>query len=321
MSKTELDELGYKIRTTIINGENYQIAEIDKSGVVTEIPGKLIGAELFRNNMPAELRIYDAMTRNGHGPLLRISCENGDKEAERFLPPWKFKRYEAGLAVRLVPQDARAVICYQPLDIAADIARIRAVLEKTAKPQWVNEYMFDLSISQTNKKVWFFPGLANYLYVKKCTGIVTLNFNSPGFEAWPLSENARLKFPYDKLFLTWTAQSRKELLIYVSNQEIDREGYRPFYINYDSPDNVNVGDTSTQIVPTNATRKYLCIVNNSDTTIYLAIGQDAEVNKGVRLNANGGSFEMIRDNLSYQVVNGIHGAGVVNKQVTIEEAS
>lgn len=208
------------METLTIKGEKYQVAEINESGVITEIPGTLIGAELHRGDMPAELRIYDAMNRNGQKPLLKLTCENGDKEAERFLRPWQFKRYEAGLAARLVPSDAKAVICYQPLDIHADIARIRAILEKKAKPQWVNEYRFILTEAATNKKVWFFPGIAHYIFIKKCTGIVTAKLNSPNFPGWDLSENKQIKFPFDNLWLTWPAQTGEEIIIYVSNQNI-----------------------------------------------------------------------------------------------------
>lgn len=47
---------------------------------------------------------------------------------------------------------------------------------------------------------------------------------------------------------------------------------------------------STQIVAANAARAELTIVNDSDTVIYLALGVAAEASKGLRLNANGGSW-------------------------------
>lgn len=66
-------------------------------------------------------------------------------------------------------------------------------------------------------------------------------------------------------------------------------------------------NTSSEAVAENAEREYLLLVNDSDTAIYLAFGTAATVNSGVRLNANGGSFEMSRllGNLTQAQVNAI----------------
>jgi hypothetical protein len=54
-----------------------------------------------------------------------------------------------------------------------------------------------------------------------------------------------------------------------------------------------VGTTSTNpVLAANTSRKYALFVNDSDSVIYLKIGAAAEMNKGIRLNAGGGSFEM-----------------------------
>lgn len=76
---------------------------------------------------------------------------------------------------------------------------------------------------------------------------------------------------------------------------------------------------SRRIVAGRQWRRYLAIVNDSDTVIYLAVGEDAQVGRGIRLNASGGSFEMTDDNLSEQGVWGIH-AGTGVKSVTVQEA-
>jgi hypothetical protein len=78
--------------------------------------------------------------------------------------------------------------------------------------------------------------------------------------------------------------------------------------------------SSSQILAANTNRKGVVIVNDSDSTIYLSIGTAAEMNKGIRLNANGGSYEMDRLNLSTQAINGIHGASG-NKRVCVMEAT
>ena len=55
---------------------------------------------------------------------------------------------------------------------------------------------------------------------------------------------------------------------------------------------VTVLTTSTAVLSANATRRYALIVNDSDTVIYLSLGGTAVANTGIRLNANGGSYEM-----------------------------
>ncbi len=47
------------------------------------------------------------------------------------------------------------------------------------------------------------------------------------------------------------------------------------------------------VIDSNILRKYLILVNDSDTNMYLNLGTEAaETNKGIRLNANGGSYEI-----------------------------
>ena len=81
---------------------------------------------------------------------------------------------------------------------------------------------------------------------------------------------------------------------------------------------VDVGVASTQILAYNGARKYAAIVNDSDTAIYLAIDAAAVVNQGIRINANGGSYEILQADLVTDAIYGIHG-GVGNKRVTVVE--
>jgi len=78
---------------------------------------------------------------------------------------------------------------------------------------------------------------------------------------------------------------------------------------------VNVTTSSTTILSTNNDRRYALIVNDSDTTIYLALGGAAVLNQGIQLNANGGSYEINWTNLFRGQICGIHG-GSGNKVVT-----
>ena len=62
------------------------------------------------------------------------------------------------------------------------------------------------------------------------------------------------------------------------------------------------------------------LVNDSDTAIYLKLGADAVANQGIRLNANGGSYEMSRlhGNLYVGASNAIHGS-TGNKVLLVTE--
>jgi hypothetical protein len=56
---------------------------------------------------------------------------------------------------------------------------------------------------------------------------------------------------------------------------------------------VTVGNTSTAVLSAETNRTYALFINDSDETIYMSIdGTAAAANDGIRLNANGGSYEM-----------------------------
>jgi len=84
---------------------------------------------------------------------------------------------------------------------------------------------------------------------------------------------------------------------------------------------VSVADSSTTILSANDARKYALIVNDSDTTIYLALGAAAAVNRGIRINANGGAYEINWTNLFKGAIYGIHAAAGVTKNVTVVEGA
>lgn len=73
------------------------------------------------------------------------------------------------------------------------------------------------------------------------------------------------------------------------------------------------------ILAANAARLYALFVNDSDTIVYLSLGVAAVVNTGIRINANGGSYEMSRKqgNLYLGAVNGI--SGIAGKVVLVTE--
>lgn len=68
---------------------------------------------------------------------------------------------------------------------------------------------------------------------------------------------------------------------------------------------VAVQVTTTEILAANALRGDVDLVNDGDDPIYLARGNDAVLGSGIRLNGNGGSYHIGRNNLFLGAINGI----------------
>jgi hypothetical protein len=60
-----------------------------------------------------------------------------------------------------------------------------------------------------------------------------------------------------------------------------------------------VGAVSTKVLSINTARKYMVFTNDSDEAIYLSLGAAAVMNKGICLNAAGGSYEMQMSDLQF----------------------
>jgi len=76
-------------------------------------------------------------------------------------------------------------------------------------------------------------------------------------------------------------------------------------------------DTSTTVVlADNASRADAVFVNDSNKEIYLARGNDALLDQGIRLNANGGSYEINQSNLFLGAINAIAEGGAKNLTVS-----
>jgi len=82
-------------------------------------------------------------------------------------------------------------------------------------------------------------------------------------------------------------------------------------------DSVTVGAVTTVILAANSRRVNAVFVNDSNEVIYLARGNAAVLNEGIRLNASGGSYEINDDNLYLGAVNGICASG--QKNITVSE--
>ena len=78
--------------------------------------------------------------------------------------------------------------------------------------------------------------------------------------------------------------------------------------------------TSGTALAANDGRKYAMFINDSDTAIYLMIALTAVANQGIRLSANGGSYEIgkLYGNLDSRAVNAIHN-GTGNKTLLVAE--
>lgn len=151
--------------------------------------------------------------------LMELVCQEGQQEVEKVLT--EPKRHQ-GLACFLEGENAEGVICHRPFDVGKSIANIEQILEKVFAPQWVQEYQFNLDTAATNKLIDVFPTKPKYLYVQTCTGTVTLKFNSQNSPGWTLAAKDLFEFPFEQLYLTWTAQAGKGLTFHVSNREIKR---------------------------------------------------------------------------------------------------
>jgi hypothetical protein len=81
---------------------------------------------------------------------------------------------------------------------------------------------------------------------------------------------------------------------------------------------VSVGSSDTTALALNTNRKSALFVNDSDETIYLSIGGTAVMNTGIRLNPNGGSYEMTQENgnLSTAIIKAICTSGSKTLLVT-----
>lgn len=81
---------------------------------------------------------------------------------------------------------------------------------------------------------------------------------------------------------------------------------------------IDVATATTLILPLNADRNVLEIVNDSDTIIYLRLGAPAALNSGIRLNPGGGAFNISALNHYTGVIEAIHG-GTGAKVLTVTE--
>ena len=79
-----------------------------------------------------------------------------------------------------------------------------------------------------------------------------------------------------------------------------------------TPENITVGNTTTEVLSATETANLeeIVLVNDSDEVIYVTYGASAEMNKGIRLNANGGAKEWAGNSVPSNVaINAICSSG------------
>lgn len=57
------------------------------------------------------------------------------------------------------------------------------------------------------------------------------------------------------------------------------------------------GPESILLIATSTAFEYALVINDSDTIVYMDFKSDPQLNEGIRLNANGGSYEIKAENL------------------------
>jgi hypothetical protein len=87
-----------------------------------------------------------------------------------------------------------------------------------------------------------------------------------------------------------------------------------------TPTPVNVSTASTVVLAANTNRKYVLLVNDSDTPIYVSLGGVAAVNQGIRLNSRGGAYEISRKlgNLYTGAINAIQSDAGTKRLLVVE---
>lgn len=82
---------------------------------------------------------------------------------------------------------------------------------------------------------------------------------------------------------------------------------------------VDVGSSSTLVLASNSSRRFLFLVNDSDENIYVSLGSAAVVNEGILLTAGGGALTLDIAAMWLGEINAICASG--SKNLTISEGS
>ena len=118
---------------------------------------------------------------------------------------------------------------------------------------------------------------------------------------------------------TWVAKDKKDIigkLAANSGVNIGDVGTVLTSVSTATTTKQAIGSSNTQVIVSNASRKFAVFVNDSDEVIYLDLSATAVMNEGIRLNAAGGSYEINLNNLYTGEVSAICASGSKNLTVT-----
>ncbi len=106
----------------------------------------------------------------------------------------------------------------------------------------------------------------------------------------------------------------------INGNIVDTPSSDTFDMDGQTPQGVNVTIVTAAVLVANPNRKSAVFVNDSDTDIYLALTRPAVPNRGIRLNAGGGTLVLSRWGPLFTTgpINAVHG-GAGNKILTVQE--
>lgn len=177
------------------------------------------------------------------------------------------------------------------------------------------------------------------LLVASISGALSVRFNEPNNPLHDLQVERNFIFGNEsgfyRMFLTNSVEVGKSATLVIGRSDglrvlqgiqatklIDSDGddIDPFTNNVLSEmwtGYCDVGTTQTTVMGAIESRKYMCIVNDSDEVIYLGFGASAVLNRGIRLNPHGGSYEITPLNLYTGTIKAIHGGTGTKRLVFI----
>ncbi len=211
------------------------------------------------------------------------------------------------------------------------IARIHNAKHREVQPD-TSPITIDLTVARTEAEL-LVDGSS--ILVSKINGSCSIRFNKQTAPQYDLRSTRGFYFggecgAFYRIFVTNTAQAGKSVTLIVGKDDdlASFMAYTGYAAGILDPDGnvvfpatdsyleaapahagVTIGAVTTVAMAANATRVYACLINDSDEDIYLGLGVAAVLNKGIRLNRLGGSYEITKQNLFRGAINAICASG------------
>ena len=195
------------------------------------------------------------------------------------------------LKVKLVDTDVEITVTADELEIHLQAANDDVLI-----------YGYDYSSANQKLKV----DSSGLLYIKSITDTVEVVQDTPADLTATVTQQSTAR--------TVTCDTAGNLLATVTQDSAART--KAIAGTVDTGHQKTIANSTTEIVDALGDRMAILIVNDSDETIYIMLGASAILNRGIRLNADGGSFYT---EIYQGVINGICASG--SKNVTVTEIS